>query len=240
MNRPVIGIPLRSMPDERGVSMEYLFEKVRIPFKERGAIILPIPYVHAKDIWKTSGEELSVFTKEEKEELLFFLEQCDGLFLPGGDKFTEQDRIIIEEAIQRKIPLLASCVGMQAVSCCGQEVKLKEIASNINHLRRRDCKYAHTVKVEEGSLLYRITGKSILNVNSLHKREVYSNPRFLVTARSEDGVIEALELDEDMFFLAVQWHPELMWYDLDANKILDAFYEATLIYQKHKKRVFQK
>ena len=234
--KPVIGIPLRSALNFQNASMEYLFEKVRLPFKNLGAIILPIPYVQPKDIWNTKGSELAFVTEEEKEEIRFFLNQCDGLFLAGGDKFIEQDRILYEMAVQRKMPVFATCLGMQAIATIGNEVKLQEIKSSIRHQRRKDCRYAHTVKIRKDSLLYEIVGKEVIQVNSFHKKCVYSSPKFIVTARASDGVIEAIEPKEDHFCIAVQWHPELMPYDEDANKLLSAFYEQTKQYHLQKEK----
>ncbi len=235
--RPIVGICMRSNIDQKERALQYMFERVRLPLKEFDVILLPIPYVQKQNIWYTKGKELSFLSKEEKEEICFFLDQCDGLFLPGGDKFVEQDRFLFEEARKRHLPTLACCLGMQAAASIGQEVKLEEITSEIRHKRRKDCKYAHTVEVVEGSLLYEIVGKKKLKVNSFHARKVEPNPIFQISAKSPDGVIEAIELAEDMFFLGVQWHPELMEYDLDAKKILKAFYDAVCMYQKANEKI---
>ena len=50
-------------------------------------------------------------------------------------------------------------------------------------------------------------------MNSLHHQAIKRLGRGLkVTAHSEDGLVEAIELAEDYpFFLAVQWHPEEMF-----------------------------
>ena len=89
---------------------------------------------------------------------------------------------------------------------------------------------SHTVRIQAGSLLARIAGTESLGVNSFHHMAVREcAPPLRVTARAEDGMIEAVELreDPDRFFLAVQWHPEMMaGADRQAQGLLDAFVAA--------------
>ena len=45
-----------------------------------------------------------------------------------------------------------------------------------------------------------------------------------VTATSTDGVVEAIEfVDNDTFFLAVQWHPEMMFDAPEQLKLFQTF-----------------
>jgi putative glutamine amidotransferase len=49
-------------------------------------------------------------------------------------------------------------------------------------------------------------------VNSFHHQAVRDvAPGFIVTASSEDGIIEAIEHTTCRFAVGVQWHPELLW-----------------------------
>ena len=55
----------------------------------------------------------------------------------------------------------------------------------------------------------RILGNPIHSVNSLHHQAVRAlAPGFTPTAHAPDGIIEALELNDYPYGLAVQWHPE--------------------------------
>lgn len=70
---------------------------------------------------------------------------------------------------------------------------------------------SHKVLVAKGSILSSITGSS-LYTNSFHHQAVDSLGKGLVpTARTSDGIIEAIELSAHPFALGVQWHPECMY-----------------------------
>jgi putative glutamine amidotransferase len=54
-------------------------------------------------------------------------------------------------------------------------------------------------------------GQSEVGVNSFHHQAVKRvAEEFVVTARSSDGIIEAIEHPGKRFAVAVQWHPEEM------------------------------
>ena len=68
-------------------------------------------------------------------------------------------------------------------------------------------------------------------INSFHHQTAKKvDSRMKVTAISSDGVVEAIEfVDNDTFFLAVQWHPEMMaaQNNEDMLKIFKALIESS-------------
>ena len=90
---------------------------------------------------------------------------------------------------------------------------------------------AHWVRIAPDSLLGRIVGNERLGVNSFHHMAVKQcAPGLKAVAWSEaDGIIEAVERAEEdgRFFLAVQWHPEMMaGEDVLQKRILTAFVDS--------------
>ena len=92
---------------------------------------------------------------------------------------------------------------------------------------------AHSIRIQAGSLLADIVGPKELVVNSRHNEAV--NPNILgdelrITAMSEDGVVEAIEMVEPWceFVLGVQFHPEDLANKGNARckKIFQRFVEA--------------
>jgi putative glutamine amidotransferase len=64
-------------------------------------------------------------------------------------------------------------------------------------------------------------GESRIEVNSTHHQAVDELGQCVVTGRSDDGIIEAIEIQGLPFCVGVQWHPELL-----DNRIFQAFYQA--------------
>jgi putative glutamine amidotransferase len=64
-------------------------------------------------------------------------------------------------------------------------------------------------------------------VNSRHHQAVGTvAPGFVVTARAEDGVVEAIEKPDAPFCIGVQWHPENFWRSGRFAGLFDAFVAA--------------
>mgnify|MGYP002239436288 CR=1 FL=1 len=117
----------------------------------------------------------------------------------------------------QKRPLLAICRGMQVLNVACGGTLLQDIDTSlhapINHMQLSASRseISHKVLVAKGSILSSITGSS-LYTNSFHHQAVDSLGKGLVpTARTSDGIIEAIELSAHPFALGVQWHPECMY-----------------------------
>ena len=126
---------------------------------------------------------------------------------------------LARRAIERGLPLFAICRGFQElnVSLGGtlyQKLSLVDgmLAHKENPDDPIDVQYgpSHTVTVEPGSQIARLTGKDVLTVNSLHGQGIRQLAAGLVVeARADDGLIEAYRVEAaSAFALAVQWHPE--------------------------------
>ena len=140
---------------------------------------------------------------------------------------------ITQLAYNRQLPILGICRGIQTLAMAlgghvCQDISLSPNPSpkregSINHSQEEERNIAtHTVTVEKNSVLFRIYKKeqqcsmfnvqcSMLSVNSFHHQAVdETGPRFRVIARSDDGIIEAMESTEYKSILGIQWHPECL------------------------------
>ena len=140
---------------------------------------------------------------------------------------------ITQLAYNRQLPILGICRGIQTLAMAlgghvCQDISLSPNPSpkregSINHSQEEERNVAtHPVTVEKNSLLYNIyrdSGSPLplegargrLSVNSFHHQAVDEiGPRFRVIARSDDGIIEAMESTEYKSILGVQWHPECL------------------------------
>ena len=156
------------------------------------------------------------------------LSECDGLLLTGGtdvnpalygqlrepetdepDKARDRREItLLREALDMNLPVLAICRGMQLFNVVHGGTLTQHIEEVDVHLQW-EAQLAHEIQVSEGTLLHKILETKQHTVNSRHHQAVRrAGNNLVVSARSPDGVVEALERPDLRFALAVQWHPE--------------------------------
>ena len=222
-----IGVPLRYNHLDDGRLVLYLGEIVRRTFQKAGAFLVPFVQVQDFDFREEHKEDHKDLNDEEKKLVDKYLDTVDGVLLPGGIEVTSFDRYIVERCIDRDIPVLGICLGMQAMSCYKSEFKLERYddeTSTINHCQDDDDVLTHKVKIKKDSLLYEIIGKEEIMVNSFHHYHVFDNGKFDIVAHAPDGTIEAIEMRDKKFVLGVQWHPEISYeFDENSKLIIDAF-----------------
>jgi putative glutamine amidotransferase len=147
-------------------------------------------------------------------------------------KVLDNNRYSFEKAMVRawiehtRKPLLGICLGGQWINVVSGGSLIQDIPSALGGNHRG---VSHDVIVEPGSRLIRIFGESRFEVNSNHHQAVKNLGKGLkITARSPDGVVEAIETtDPERFLIGVQWHPEkLLPGDRRQAKLLEAFIQA--------------
>ena len=182
-----------------------------------------------------------------------YVNRLDGLLLTGGDDVgpdmygeeklplcgttaPRRDRMefpLCRMALEKDLPILAICRGFQVLSTALGGNMYQDIAAQF----RADLKHpqydkprdkVHSVRVEKGTLLHRITGLNEFQVNSRHHQAVKTLGRGLVpNAYAPDGLLEAAHLPGKKFVLGVQWHPEsLADRYVEAQALFRAFVEA--------------
>ncbi|MFH1524222.1 MAG: gamma-glutamyl-gamma-aminobutyrate hydrolase family protein, partial [Chloroflexota bacterium] len=92
---------------------------------------------------------------------------------------------------------------------------------------------AHEMKIEEGSRLSGILGETKFQVNSMHHQGAKGvAPGLKPVGFAPDGLVEALELPDYPFGIAVQWHPECIPDQPVSPRLFRAFVEAADSSQK--------
>jgi len=163
---------------------------------------------------------------------------------PDGGARDLRELILIDEVFRQRKPLLEICRGHQLLNVALGGTLIVDIPSQVpgalNH-RRMDKRneVAHEVQLTEGALLAKITGKYALGVTSTHHQAVARPAEPLtVAARSEDGIVEGLELKPTAarwlpFLLSVQFHPErLVDRHPEHRAVFRAFTEACVVNQR--------
>lgn len=134
----------------------------------------------------------------------------------------ESELLLVRLAYNRQMPILGICRGMQVLAAAldgalWQDIDMQYYVSpeakgvaRIKHSQQLERGFAsHTVNIEPDSTLYNIMRARALYVNSFHHQAVReAGPHLRVSARSIDGLIEAVESREYKSVMGVQWHPE--------------------------------
>lgn len=165
--------------------------------------------------------------------------EADGPFDPARDAVAIP---LIRRALDRAMPMLAICRGIQELNVALGGTLASEIQDQPgiwDHRKPtgvdRDGMYSirQSVFVEAGSCIARIVGPGEIKVNSLHRQAIAKTaPRLQVEATAEDGTVEAVSvIDAKAFAVGVQWHPEY-WAETDApsRRIFEAFGDAVRDY----------
>lgn len=137
---------------------------------------------------------------------------------PGRDAFELE---LTRGALERGLPLLAICRGIQVLNVAAGGSLVQDIPSQVpgaleHRVSTPPSAIAHEVWVTPGSALASLMAERLdedaLLVNSRHHQAVARlAPGFVATATAPDGVIEAIEGPDLPFCLGVQWHPENFW-----------------------------
>lgn len=126
---------------------------------------------------------------------------------------------IAREAIASDKPVLGICRGCQVMNIAlggtiyqdiYEEQKDKKIYKHSQHAPKWHP--THEIYIEKDTKVFKIHKEAMIRVNSFHHQAVKDiAPGFVVSARSGDGIIEAIEHINCKFAVGVQWHPEVMW-----------------------------
>ena len=122
----------------------------------------------------------------------------------------------MREAVRQGVPFLGICPGLQLINVGLGGTLYADIAAQRPGALRHDYYpdyprdyLAHAVEIRTGSRLAGILGDARVEVNSLHHQGIDRlAPGLTSVASAPDEIVEAVELPEHRFGLAVQWHPE--------------------------------
>ena len=132
-------------------------------------------------------------TDLDKKKLDYVLDICDAFIIPGGTFYYKFDEYVIEYARKSNKPLLAICLGFQAM-CSMYALNRTKIDMTKKLPKDNHCgdakRYIHNIDIKKDSKLYEIVGKEKIPVNSIHHDYIDFIPDGLtVSAYSEDDII---------------------------------------------------
>jgi putative glutamine amidotransferase len=198
-----------------------------------------VGYEYIDKIEKSGGIPLEIPILQDFtiELLSHLMDSFDGIIFSGGGNidslwYGEQplekqsietelrnrfERALFFVAKEKKVPILGICRGSQLINILqgGSLFQNIDIQMNteIDHegVDKKIEEKQHIVYLEKDSLLAKIFNKSEISVNSFHVQCIKQlGENLKVTAKSEDGIPEAIEYEGDFFMQGVQWHPEAL------------------------------
>jgi putative glutamine amidotransferase len=237
MSSPIIGITTRSaQSDVYKIAMVATPRSYTEAVLRAGAIPVLIP-LHVP--------------KAQRETLL---SRIDGIIFTGGgdinqnhfagedhdaiydtdDERDEMELNFIHEVKRAEKPVLGICRGLQVFNVAHGGTLFTHISDQLPDAIKHDyfpghpwTLRAHQVQVDEDSLLAEVVGEPVLEVNSLHHQGIKELGHGLrAIAKAPDGLVEAIEIEDHPFGLAVQWHPEWLPGDAASEAIIGSLVKA--------------
>ena len=219
-SRPTIGVTAATEKVSYGVWSDVL------------AVVSPASYVRA--VQRAGGRAVLLLPdSRDTEDPDGVLDMIDALIVTGGagdldpalygqephpetgpvqEERDAYELALVRASIRRRMPVLGICRGMQILNVAyggGIEQHLPDVVGHEAHRHTPGTFADHEVDLEAGSLAARAVGAERTPVKSHHHQGVREvGAGLVVTGRSEDETVEALEDPSCPFVLGVLWHPE--------------------------------
>ena len=201
-------------------------EQARWGFWDVPAVLLPASYADA--VSRAGGEPVLLPTGSVSADVVARL---DGLVLAGGadvdparygeepgehTTVTRPDRdasevAVLQAALDRDLPLLAICRGMQLLNVVLGGTLLQHLPAvpgTEPHQLGLGLYAERKIRTAPGTALDALIGPTA-TVNCHHHQALDRIASALTpSAWADDGVVEGVQADGRRFCLAVQWHPE--------------------------------
>ena len=201
-------------------------------------------------IEKCGGLPIMLPLTTDQEELEQASNLCDGILFTGGhdvspvvygeekrstcgiscDMRDAMEGYILKECLADNKPFLGICRGIQFVNAylggtLYQDIPTEYECKVEHHMEPPYDRAVHKVEILPYTKLAEILGAGMHEVNSYHHQAIKElSHEVKKMAVSEDGLIEAIEVRNQKFAVAVQWHPEFSYENNeDSIKLVTAF-----------------
>jgi putative glutamine amidotransferase len=232
--KPLIGITTNQSANSYGQPTIMLMQSYVKAVMQAGGVPVLIPSLIADDGWDAAYSRLDgiLFSGGGDISLDFFrgephprIDDVD----PARDSV--ELKFVLAAAADGK-PFLGICRGSQVVNVALGGTLYTHIPDQLpgaldhDYPGNKRTVLVHEVKIEEGTRVAGIYGEPIIMVNSLHHQGLKDiAPSLRIAGHSPDGLVEAVELPDHPFGLAVQWHPEWLTDQATTRNLFRKFVE---------------
>lgn len=232
---PIIGITTNQSTNVHGFPTVMLMQSYVNAVMQAGGVPVLIPSLITMDGWDAVYSRL--------DGILFSGGGDIGLDYSPGEPHPRIDDVdLMRDSIEIKMiqaaasdgkPFLGICRGCQVMNVALGGTLYTHIPDQFPHAL--DHSYpgnmrtvlVHEVKIDEGTHIAEIFSEPIIKVNSLHHQGLKAiAPSLRVAGHAPDGLVEAIELPDHPFGLAVQWHPEWLTDQEGTRNLFRTFVEA--------------
>lgn len=233
--KPLIGITTNQSKNTNGQPTVALMQSYVNAIMQAGGVPVLIPSMIHEDGWDALYARLDGILFSGGGDIA--LEHFSGDAHPRIDDVDpERDSVelkMLNAAAEDGKPFLGICRGCQVMNVALGGTLYTHIQDQLP--KALDHSYpgnmrtviVHEVKLEEGTRIAEIMGEPILKVNSLHHQGLKDiAPSLRVTGVAPDGLVEAVELPDHPFGIAVQWHPEWLTDQESTRNLFIKFVEA--------------
>jgi len=235
MQKPLIGITTRNGEDADGHPISAAQHAYINAILNAGGLPILIPSMLDEETLGELYPRLAgiLFTGGGDISLEYFRGE-DHPRIEGVDLKRDLTEIfLVRAAMQGGKPMLGICRGAQVMNVAlGGALHTHlydQVPNALDHaypgsLRRN---LVHPVNIDEESRAAEIFGETFFHVNSLHHqalKEIAAPLR--VVGRAPDGVVEAVEIPDHPFAIAVQWHPEWLTDQPAMRRLFQSFVNA--------------
>jgi putative glutamine amidotransferase len=213
-NAPLIGITAHASLVADGSGVEVLHQVAHIAYvravRKAGGIPVLLPVGDGDDSDRA-------------------LARIDGLLVTGGDDVNpdrygavpapetkavdhaldDYEIALVNAAVRDNRPMLCVCRGIQVLNVAMGGTLCQHLDGHFDLPNYNEP--VHDVRLEPGSMLAKVMGATQVSVNSLHHQTLdVLAPPLIAVGRTDDDVVEGVEVEGSGFALGVQWHPELL------------------------------
>ncbi|MGE5390184.1 MAG: gamma-glutamyl-gamma-aminobutyrate hydrolase family protein [Deltaproteobacteria bacterium] len=221
-----------------GISADYSYEVVKHCLGDG----------YVASVRQAGGSVIILPPSDDDAMIEEYLDICHGLILSGGGDIDPAfwgelpsprlgeinprrdgfELALARRALERDIPILGICRGCQLLNvACGGSLQ-QHIDSPLAHDQKAPRDYPfHAIFIEPDTALASIIGRGEIRVNSFHHQAAADlGQGLIISARTADGTVEAIESRSHRYMLGLQWHPETM-NDMFSQRIFSSLVKAS-------------
>jgi putative glutamine amidotransferase len=241
--RPLIGVTTSEVRRKKDAKP--------LPYGDLQQPELALGVVYARAVEQAGGIPV-VLAPIDEDAIAPLVDHLAGLCLSGGPDIdpamygaerhprlgpVEPELDAFEIAVVRRadalgIPVLGICRGCQVLNVARggtlhQHVPDVSDGSVLHRQTESGRQTTHEIMIERGSRLAEIVGPEDLPVNAFHHQAVDRLGRGLrPVAWADDGIVEAIEGDDEALYLGVQWHVETLTHYRRHARVFEALVDA--------------